>query len=95
MTLSHQIAFGGNPQVFNDPLVRFFEKPKYVRLTERQAWEENKKGTQLFFGDGPDNRFFVDGPGELIGIEYCGSIPFRAKVTNCETEWFCNCWKRE
>jgi len=66
---------------------------KYVLLTERQAAEEHKKGTQLFFGDGPSNRFFVEGSGELIAIEWCDSIPFRANVPNCETEWFCNCWK--
>ena len=68
-------------------------RTKYVSLTERQAWEEHKKGTRLFFGDGYENQFQVEGAGELIGIDWSGSIPFRANVAGCETEWFCCCWK--
>jgi hypothetical protein len=66
---------------------------KYELLGEWEAWQEHKKGTPLFFGDGPSDRFQIEGQGTLIGVDYCSSIPFRATVPNCETEWFCNCWK--
>lgn len=69
------------------------KRMKYKLLTEREAWQEHKNGTPLFFGDGPSDRFQIEGIGDLIGIDYCVSVPFRATVPDCEIEWFCNCWK--
>lgn len=76
--------------------MRHEDGTEYTSLTPAQAWDESKKGTKLYFGDGYPENLYIDCSGDLLAIDPCDGIAFHARFQAGDrmlNEWFCCCWK--